>query len=58
MTTLRGGDLSASDFWPAFLAVSLVSALSALPFSRLRPDAGDELAGRAIVAAKPAGDSI
>jgi EmrB/QacA subfamily drug resistance transporter len=38
--------LQASDFPPAFLAVSVVSALSVLMFMRLAPDAGAELANR------------
>jgi EmrB/QacA subfamily drug resistance transporter len=41
-----GGELQASDFPPAFLAVALISALSALVFIRLSPDAGAELADR------------
>jgi EmrB/QacA subfamily drug resistance transporter len=41
-----GGTLVASDFAPAFLAVAAVSALSALIFMGLSPDAGAELANR------------
>ena len=56
---LRGGqDLAAADFWPAFLAIALVSAASSAIFARLEPSAGDEMAGRAIVAAKPAADAL
>ena len=55
---LRGGhELEAADFWPAFLSVGLVSALSSPILSRLHPTAGDEMAGRAAVAAKPIADS-
>jgi EmrB/QacA subfamily drug resistance transporter len=41
--------LSANDFWPAFLAVAVISGISAWPFSRLPADAGDEICGRAAV---------
>jgi predicted MFS family arabinose efflux permease len=41
-----GGPLQASDFPPAFLAVAAISALSALIFARLAPDAGAEMADR------------
>ena len=55
---LRGSqDLTAADFWPAFLAVALVSAAASPIFARLEPSAGDEMAGRAIVASKPAADA-
>jgi hypothetical protein len=40
------GTLQASDFPPAFLAVAAISALSALIFMRLPPDAGAEMADR------------
>ena len=44
---LKGsGAMGASDFPPAFLAVSLLSASAALIFFRLAPDAGSELSGR------------
>jgi MFS family permease len=44
---LRGqGVLQASDFSPAFLVVAAISALSALIFLRLEPDAGAELTDR------------
>ena len=49
--------IAAQDFWPAFAAVAMVSALSALFFRRLRPDAGAEMSGHRIVAAKPAADA-
>jgi MFS family permease len=40
------GPLGAADFPPAFLAVALISGLSALIFARLPADAGAELADR------------
>ena len=40
------GPLEAADFPPAFLAVALISGLSALIFARLPADAGAELADR------------
>jgi EmrB/QacA subfamily drug resistance transporter len=41
-----GGALQASDFQPAFVAVAVISALSAFIFLRLPADAGAELADR------------
>ncbi|MBR1220618.1 MFS transporter [Bradyrhizobium sp. U87765 SZCCT0131] len=38
--------LSAEDFWPAFLVVAAITALSSLIFYRLPPDAGHEISGR------------
>jgi EmrB/QacA subfamily drug resistance transporter len=44
---LRGhGTLEATDFPPAFLVVAAISALSAIIFTQLPPDAGAELADR------------
>ena len=40
------GALVAQDFPPAFLAVATISALSAIIFARLSPEAGAELADR------------
>jgi EmrB/QacA subfamily drug resistance transporter len=58
-TELRAGaDLAAGDFGLAFLLVAAVSATSAFPFARLDPDAGAEMAGRAVVRAKPVADSV
>ncbi|MFN3657896.1 MAG: MFS transporter [Pseudolabrys sp.] len=52
---LRGdGTLAAADFPPAFLAVAAISALSALMFFRLSPDAGAEMANRAPAASAQA----
>ncbi|HEX5509989.1 MAG TPA: MFS transporter [Pseudolabrys sp.] len=44
--------LQATDFPPAFLALALVSGLSAVLFARLAPDAGEEMALRKIAKAK------
>jgi len=41
-----GGALRAEDFGPAFYVVAAISALSAVTFWRLAPNAGDELTGR------------
>jgi EmrB/QacA subfamily drug resistance transporter len=40
-----GGDLSAADFGPAFLAVAAIAALSSVFFARLAPEAGAEMSG-------------
>jgi MFS family permease len=48
-----GGPLQAADFPPAFLAVALISAFSALLFARLAPDAGAEMADRLPTPAEP-----
>jgi MFS family permease len=53
-----GGALQASDFAPGFLAVAAVSALSALIFMRLSPDAGAELADRIPDTADPSDQRI
>jgi EmrB/QacA subfamily drug resistance transporter len=37
--------LRAQDFWPAFLVISFLTLISALPFLRLSPHAGSELTG-------------
>jgi EmrB/QacA subfamily drug resistance transporter len=50
--------LSADDFWPAFLAVALVSGNAFWPYSRLTSEAGDEICGRSALprpAAAPRG---
>lgn len=53
----RGGaELGAQDFWPAFLAVALISALSGFVFARLAPDAGAEMSGHRAVPARPSAD--
>jgi EmrB/QacA subfamily drug resistance transporter len=43
---IRGGELGANDFPPAFLAVAAVSMISVLFFMRLHADAGAELSNR------------
>ena len=50
-------ELVTADFLPAFATVALISAASAPIFARLQPTAGDEIAGRAILAVKPMADS-
>jgi MFS family permease len=50
------GALAASDFWPAFVAVAALPALSALFFARLPRDAGAEVSGHA--AAKQQAGSV
>ncbi len=58
-TTLRFNGhetLQAGDFAPAFIAVSVISALSVVMFVRLAPDAGAELANR-MPAEAPAAES-
>jgi hypothetical protein len=46
-----------TDFWPAFLVVALISALSGFILGRLEPSAGAEMSGHAIVQEKRAADS-
>jgi hypothetical protein len=49
MMTLRGGTaLTASDFYPAFVGVAMISLLSVPFFLRMSPDAGAEVSGRAV----------
>ncbi|HEX9192686.1 MAG TPA: MFS transporter, partial [Burkholderiales bacterium] len=49
-SALQGhGTVVASDFWPAFLAVALISAASLFFHARLRSDAGAEVSGHAKV---------
>src|SRR5580658_4220652 len=57
LTLRHSVTMDASDFPPAFLALSLLSASAALIFFRLAPDAGSELSGRRAVEAKVAGKS-
>jgi EmrB/QacA subfamily drug resistance transporter len=45
--------IEAADFPPAFLAIALISALSALIFWRLAPDAGAEMADRLPTPSEP-----
>jgi hypothetical protein len=46
-------DLTADDFWPAFVAVALLSGASVFVYARLAHDAGAEVSGRALVAPSP-----
>ncbi|MGL4263516.1 MAG: MFS transporter, partial [Afipia sp.] len=41
-------ELSAGDFWPAFLIVAVLSALSAYSFWKLPEDAGHEISGHRV----------
>ena len=52
------GALGASDFPPAFVAVAVISALSALIFARLHPNAGEELADRAPAPTEPSDQRV
>jgi hypothetical protein len=46
---VRGGDaLAATDFYPAFVGIALISLLSVPFFLRMSPDAGAELSGHAL----------
>jgi len=44
-TRLSGGVISAETFWPAFVVVGVLSALSGLIFARLPDHAGAEMSG-------------
>lgn len=53
----RGGaEIMAADFAPAFVVVSVVSALSALVFARMPADAGAEMSGRVSTATADTSD--
>lgn len=41
-------ELSAADFWPGFVMVGIVSAVSSYAFWKLPPDAGHEVSGKKI----------
>jgi EmrB/QacA subfamily drug resistance transporter len=57
--SLRGhGMLEARDFPPAFLAVAVISALSAIIFARLSPNAGAELADRTPTPTEPSDQRV
>lgn len=43
-------ELTATDFWPAFVAIALISSSSVFVYARLAPDAGAEVSGRALAA--------
>jgi EmrB/QacA subfamily drug resistance transporter len=46
-------ELTATDFWPAFVAIALISGTSVFVYARLAPDAGAEVSGRALIAQTP-----
>src|ERR1700681_4226461 len=46
-------ELSADDFAPAFIVVSIISAVSAYFFWQMPDDAGHEISGRGVVAISP-----
>jgi MFS family permease len=52
LTLIIRGDsqLGPYDFWPAFIGIGILSLLSILFYTKLPPNAGDELSGRAKVA--------
>jgi EmrB/QacA subfamily drug resistance transporter len=53
VTAESGGLITASSFWPAFIVVGLITALSAVPFAWLDRDAGHEVSGRKPLAPDP-----
>ena len=46
--TWRGGTLVATDFYPVFVGVAMISLLSVPFFLRMSPDAGAEVSGRQV----------
>ena len=52
------GTLGAADFPPAFLAVAAISAVSAVIFARLAPDAGAEMADRTPAPTEPSDQRV
>ena len=50
MVANHSAELSANDFWPAFIVVAILSALSAFSFWKLPEDAGHEISGHKIPA--------
>ncbi len=56
--TLRGGPLELADFHAAFFIVAAISALAALFFLRLSPDAGSAVSGHGARQAEAAGGEI
>jgi hypothetical protein len=53
-THFHGGALTLADFHVAFFIVAGISALAALWFVRLAPDAGSAVSGHGVALAKPA----
>jgi EmrB/QacA subfamily drug resistance transporter len=54
-SSIHGGDLRLSDFHIAWFVVAAVAAVSAIPFLRLPPDAGNDVSGHRIPA-QPKGE--
>jgi MFS family permease len=52
-TRFHGGSLTLADFHIAFFIVAAISALAAIWFLRLPPDAGSAVSGHGVEAAKP-----
>lgn len=52
-TRFSGGVISADSFWPAFVLVGVLSALSGIAFALLPTNAGDEMSGRQPLAPDP-----
>ncbi|MEW6768310.1 MAG: DHA2 family efflux MFS transporter permease subunit [Pseudomonadota bacterium] len=50
MAMRHGSELVASDFWPAFVIVAIISTASAFSFWKLPDDAGSEISGHKISA--------
>lgn len=50
MAVNKSAELSAADFWPAFVVVAVLSATSAYSFWRLPEDAGHQISGHKIPA--------
>lgn len=48
-----GGEIGAGTFWPAFVIVAAITLASIFSFTRLPPDAGDEMSGRRPLAPDP-----
>ncbi len=45
-TRVYGGAISTDSFWPAFVVVGVLSAISGIAFAMLPTNAGDEMSGR------------
>ncbi len=48
MAANHSTELGVNDFWPAFIVVAILSALSAISFWRLPDDAGHEISGHRV----------
>ncbi len=51
MAVNHATELSAGDFWPAFVIVAIISAASAYSFWKLPDDAGHEISGHKVESA-------